>query len=371
MAASTTYRQGNPFTPMFGRVPAYMAGREQIIDDMVLAFENGDSDPNLCSIFYGARGTGKTALLSYLSYRAQQEGWITANVTASEGMLDDILQRLEESAAHLFDEPPKRHLTGVGIAPIGSLNWENDTGVTEGANWRTKMNALFAQLEKTGTGVLIAVDEVDASFEQMTELVTTYQHFVSENKKVALLMAGLPFRVLALLTGRSTSFLRRAAQHSLGSISPVEVKEAFRLTVEDGGKTISDDALDCAADAIDGFPFMFQLVGYRAWNASRRSGEVSVGDVEQGAKLAQEELESRVFGSTVAELSPGDLEFLRAMNPTGRTTRKELSARLERSSGFISTYKKRLIEAGVIEEPLQGHFEFALPGFGKYLESLC
>lgn len=62
MAAPTAYRQANPFTPMFGRVPAYMAGREQIIDDMVLAFENDDSDPNLCSVFYGARGTGKTAL---------------------------------------------------------------------------------------------------------------------------------------------------------------------------------------------------------------------------------------------------------------------------------------------------------------------
>ena len=211
MAAPTAYRQANPFTPMFGRVPAYMAGRKQIIDDMVLAFENDDSDPNLCSVFYGARGTGKTALLAYLSYRAQQEGWITANVTASEGMLEDILQRLNESAAHLIEKPASRRVNSVGIAPVGSMSWENIDVEFEGANWRTKMNALFAQLEATDTGVLIAVDEVDASFAQMTELVTTYQHFVSENKKVALLMAGLPFRVLELLTGKSTSFLRRAA----------------------------------------------------------------------------------------------------------------------------------------------------------------
>lgn len=370
MAAPTAYRQTNPFTPMFGRVPAYMAGREQIIDDMVLAFENDDSDPNLCSVFYGARGTGKTALLAYLSYRAQQEGWITANVTASEGMLEDILQRLNESAAHLIEKPASRRVNSVGIAPVGSMSWENIDIEFEGANWRTKMNALFAQLEASDTGVLIAVDEVDASFAQMTELVTTYQHFVSENKKVALLMAGLPFRVLALLTGRSTSFLRRAAQHSLGSISPTEVKEAFRLTIEDGGKTISDEAIDLAAKAIDGFPFMFQLVGYRAWNASRQASEVSIEDVERGAKLAQEELESRVFASTAAELSRGDLDFLRAMNPVGTTTRQELAARLKKSSGSISTYKKRLVEAGVIEEPLQGRFEFALPGFGRYMASL-
>lgn len=46
MAAPTAYRQANPFTPMFGRVPAYMAGREQIIDDMVLAFEKALLDQN-------------------------------------------------------------------------------------------------------------------------------------------------------------------------------------------------------------------------------------------------------------------------------------------------------------------------------------
>lgn len=371
MAAATTYRQNNPFTPMFGRVPAYMAGREQIIDDMVMAFENGDADPNLCSIFYGARGTGKTALLAYLGFCAQQAGWITASVTASDGMLDDILQRLEESAAHLVEPRHEKRLTGVEVAPIGSISWENIKTASDGANWRTKMNRLFAQLEQTDTGVLIAVDEVDASFDQMTELVTTYQHFVSEGKKVALLMAGLPFRISALLAGKSTSFLRRAAQHPLGSISNVEVKEAFRLTIEDGGKGIGAAALDAAADAIDGFPFMFQLVGYRAWNASRRADEVSVADVEQGARLAQEELESRVFGSTVEGLSPGDLAFIRAMNPEGRTTRQELKERLQKSSGTISTYKKRLIEAGVIEEPLQGHFEFALSGFGRYVEKLC
>ena len=182
MAAATAYRQANPFTPMFGRVPAYMAGREQIIDDMVLAFESADSDPNLCSIFYGARGTGKTALLAYLSYRAQQEGWITANVTASDGMLEDILQRLNESAAHLIEKPASRRVNSVGIASIGSMSWENVDIEFEGANWRTKMNALFAQLEATGTGVLIAVDEVDASFAQMTELVTTYQHCEREQK---------------------------------------------------------------------------------------------------------------------------------------------------------------------------------------------
>lgn len=367
MSVATAYRQKNPFTPVFGKMPAYMAGREQIIDDMVDAFESGNSDPNLCSIFTGARGTGKTALLTYLSYMAEQCGWISANVTASPNMLDDILQRLEESAAHLAETGKGKRVNSVEIASLGSISWEYPE---EKLNWRSKMNRLFAQLQQTGTGILITVDEVDASLPQMTELVTTYQHFVRENKKASLLMAGLPFNISALLSGKSTPFLRHAAQHDLGSIPDFEVKEAFRLTVEDGGKQIKSEVLDRAAEVTDGFPFMFQLVGYRAWNLSRQAGEISLENLEDGIRLAREELEARVFGATLSELSPGDLEFLSAMNTTGITTRAEVLERSGKSSRFVSSYKKRLAAAGVIDEPLPGRFRFALPGFAEYLEKV-
>ena len=70
MSPATQYAQTNPFTPIFGKVPAVMAGLEGIIGDMIDAFESNGSSPDLCSIFTGARGTGKTALLTYLGYRA-------------------------------------------------------------------------------------------------------------------------------------------------------------------------------------------------------------------------------------------------------------------------------------------------------------
>lgn len=365
MVVATAYRQDNPFTPMFGKVPAYMAGRERIVDDMVAAFEGNGADPNLCSIFTGARGTGKTALLTYLGYRAEQAGWVVASVTASQGMLEDILQRLKDASSHLLPAESGRKLHGIEIASLGSISWEHTP--EPAGNWRTQMNSLLDALAEVETGVLITVDELDPSLEEMTRLVTVYQHFVRENRKVALLMAGLPYRVTTLLSGKSTSFLRRAARHDLGSIPPYEVKEAFRLTVEDGGKTVEDAALDEAARAIDGFPFMFQLVGYRAWNASRQSAVITAEHVRQGAAVAQEELEARVFDATYAELSEGDKAFLAAMNAGGITLRADVTERLGKGSSYVSTYKKRLLEAGVIEEPETGIFKFALPGFGDFL----
>lgn len=369
-SASAAYdpRGTNPFTPAFGRIPAYMAGREQIIDDMAAAFRFGGANPDLCSIFVGARGTGKTALLSYLALEAEANGWIAANVTASPRMLEEIEECVTREGAHLLEADNAPRLTSIGIAPIGSVSWENVPAASAG--WRQRMNTLLDQLDRTDTGLLITVDEVDPSLDEMTELVATYQHFVRENRKVALLMAGLPHRVSSLLSGKSTSFLRRAARHDLGSIPRYEVEDAFRLTAQKGGRDIDDDALERAADAIGGFPFMFQLVGYRAWNAAGTSDALDIKSIDRGVRLAQEELAARVFDATWAELSGADQAFARAMaRDVGATSRADLTARLGKSSSHVSTYKKRLLEAGVIEEPQRGTFTFALPGFAEYVRA--
>lgn len=48
----------NPFTPTFGSVPPFLAGREHILRDINRGFINGPGDPNL-STFYGRKGNGQ------------------------------------------------------------------------------------------------------------------------------------------------------------------------------------------------------------------------------------------------------------------------------------------------------------------------
>lgn len=59
----------NPFTPSFGEIPAHLAGRQQIIRDVERAFVSERRRPELTTLFSGARGTGKTALLSVLAHQ--------------------------------------------------------------------------------------------------------------------------------------------------------------------------------------------------------------------------------------------------------------------------------------------------------------
>lgn len=363
---SETESQVNPFTPLFGRVPAVIAGREDIIENLTEALNSEAVSPELCSIFTGVRGSGKTTLLRHLSFCAEQLGWVVASTTAESGMLEDLLGKAKASSAHLIGESSKKQLTQVGIGSLASLSWENLE--QDDLNWRGKITSLLDELATTNTGILFVVDEVDGSLEEMVQLATVFQLLIGENKKVALFMAGLPYHVSSLLLGKTTSFLRRAQQFKLERIPDYSIKEAFLLTIQEGGKKIEDNALDLAVHEIGGFPFLLQLVGFRSWKASGDSTVINIEHVKHGAEIAKEELKDRIFTSTMEELSEGDKEFLFAMNRNKEyTLRQEIAKATGRDSSWISRYKKRLLEAGVIEEPRQGRYRFSLPSFATYL----
>lgn len=75
------------------------------------------------------------------------------------------------------------------------------------------------------------------------------------------------------------------------------------------GGMATGEAIDLMVDAIGGFPFMMQLVGYRSWDVSLGSCEITVKDVQRGVALAQGDLDQRVLEPTFYELSDGDLAF--------------------------------------------------------------
>lgn len=218
----------NPFTPSFGEVPAHLAGRQQIIRDLDRAFLSQRRRPELTSIFSGARGTGKTALMSSLATRAESHGWIAVKTTALPGMLEEIEFGAKRAAGHLIDPSNHFEVTGLGIAPLGSIEVSR---VHDASTWRYRMSDIIDQLNEAGTGLLVTVDEVDPTLDEMIQLAATYQHFVTDGKRVSLLMAGLPNNVSTLLNHKTVSFLRRAQQYRLGRIADYDVREALIRTI--------------------------------------------------------------------------------------------------------------------------------------------
>ena len=333
----------NPFTPVFGTIPLFPAGRDRIMNDMHKAFLNWTGSPDITSILIGPRGSGKTALLYMISEEAKKEGWIVADTIARKGMLEDIYQVI---------------LQQTGFKLSVERNEE------EKLNWRSKMNSIMQQFMNLDTGLLILVDEVIADLDEMVDLAATYQLLRQRYPKISLVMAGLPSNVYALLNDRSVSFLRRARQHNLERISDQDVWLSFRKTVEKGCKQIDEKYRDEIVSTIDGFAYMMQLVGYYIWEASDEKKEISKMDVRNGIEYAKREFRIGVLDHTYLELSDMDREFLFAMLKDEKYSNlTDVSERLGKTTGYCSTYKKRLLQSGIIEEKCGKKFEFAIPLF--------
>ena len=360
-------RRMNPFTPTFGMVPHFMAGRSALLQSMERAFQNGPGDPNLSSILIGPRGSGKTALLSCIGEIAAGQGWLVINVSASEGMLEDIYQQVESASAELLSLQDGRRLTGIQIGQLLGITWSEDPDSKK--NWRGRMQAILRQLNERGTGLLITVDEVRADEEEMIRLASWYQLFIREGFRIAVIMAGLPFYVSQLVSHKEVSFLRRCRQHHLKSIADRDIASAIRQTIESAGKGIDEKSLSVAVQGSAGYAYMMQLIGFYIWEACGEREVISIHDAERGIEQAREDFRTGVLDSTWRELSKGDRRFLLEMLADEKYSRlAEVADRLRKSTGYASTYKKRLLAAGVIEEQAGNTFAFSIPYLREFLQ---
>jgi hypothetical protein len=359
--------QINPFTPSFGRVPPILAGRRALVSELEHALVSSPNDPILVSLFSGPRGVGKTVLLSYLANKAEATGWISVNVTARPGMLEDIFERTVDAANEFVERSSKARITSVTVPALFSATWEYRD--TASGNWRTRMNRVLDVLDQNSVGLLFTIDEVDATLDELVDFSATFQHFIREGRKVALFMAGLPINVSALLSDKSVSFLRRASQHALGRIEDDDIAHAFRETVEEFGKTITDDALELAVSEIGGFAYMMQLVGFRTWAQAEASTSIDVSHVRAATGLAKQDFINGVVKKTLQELSDGDIAFLEAMLPDeGEPSLvSDVAERMGKTANYARVYRTRLAEQGVIAATRRNTVEFDMPLLREYL----
>ncbi len=356
----------NPFTPAFGSEPLVLAGRERILEDILEGLENGPGDPNRATVLIGPRGSGKTVLLTKVADEAAALGWISARVTASEGMLNSILEQTQKYGREFLPEKARTRLTELHAFGIG---FGIETTEENRPSWRLQMTEILELLAEFKIGLLITVDELDVKQPEMVALVRDFQHFVTERREIALLMAGLPGNTLQMFQDKSISFVRRAFQHHLDAISLAEVKGAMRKTIAASGRTIDSDALEAAATFTKGFPFLIQLVGYHIWKQSPETKAISLSDAISGMESASEHMERMILDTTVKDLSEQDLAFLIAMLPDPEVSRiADIGARMNVSSAIAGQYRLRLISQGAVEEYGRGKLRFALPLLREYLE---
>lgn len=361
----------NPFTASFGTSPPVLVGRDDILRDFADGLEEGPGAPERAVLFTGVRGVGKTVMLNAVEEIARAQGWLTVSTTALPGFVERMVS--EDLPALLHKHHPratKSRLTGASLAKAAGFTREVIDSYPYVPGLTALLSDLLDLLEPRGTGLLITVDEVHRNTsDELIRLGAVIQHLFREDRQIAIAMSGLPAAVSDLLSDEHPiTFIRRAERYELGEVDPEDVRKGLMQPVVDEGRTWDPEALDLASQATGGYPFLIQLVGTYVWRGAQGAHVLSSDHARHGVARARRQIGQLVHQPALKDLSSTDRSFLVAMSvDDGPSRTRTVGERLGVAPNYVSVYRARLLDAGMIRDVGHGLIELQTPYLREYL----
>jgi hypothetical protein len=365
MKNNKSLKDDNPFNPQFGVRPDSFVGRDQIISDFMSGLDFMNS-PYRTTILTGLRGSGKTSLLSDISTLVKKKKYISVNVTAHDGMFEEIIGELTRKSKRWISQTiSKIESVSVGILGISFSITKNSK--TEIFGFRHTVTDILEELDKHSVGVVFTIDEVHNDTMEMQEFIIAYQHFVREKRNIALLMAGLPNAVYELLNNKVLTFLRRSNRIFLHNIDIKLIDELYNetlLTYDKKPKGIVSEA----ATLTGGYPYLVQLIGYYLWEIADK--KITTAKLNFAVKQAKQNLFQNVHSLIYRDLSLKDKEFVHAMCEDESISKfADLIVRMNVKKGYASKYRQRLLDTGLIQRERYGELSFTLPFMREFIKN--
>jgi hypothetical protein len=363
-----TSRTTDAFSPTFGYRPKYIVGRDEEISEFMEGIADAPGHPNRATFFIGQRGMGKTVLLLELAEQAREAGFIVVRVAAGETMLDEIIEGIQIAGERHAGER-KNPVKSVSDGAFGfSVGFTFTEEIQKNFGFGTKLTLLCEALTKRRKGILFLIDEIRASTAEMRVFATTYQHLVGDRMNVAVAMAGLPNAISAVLNDKILTFLNRAHKVNLNPLQIADVSVCYAKALRDLEIEFDAKTLDAAALATGGYPYLFQLVGYHMLKLLDGESRLTTTTVDLAVANSKRALASDVLLPCLNPLSAEDKKFLKAMAMDNEESRvSDICDRLQAGKSHVQTYRRRLMEAGLIHSSSRGVLAFSIPYLGKYL----
>ncbi len=362
----------NFFVPSFGNKPRNLAGREDVLKAFGECMEAVPGSRERAMLMLGQRGMGKTVLLLQLADMAREKGFVVASPTVvSKDMSERIVEKLYVDGER-FLKSRKGKVTGGSISILGfGAGIQLGDGAVQQKSIVRRLSECCEAFNKSGHPVLILIDEVQADNEALKQLIVAYQEMVGEGRDVAIVMAGLPQAISSVLNDHVLTFLNRAVKIDLKPLRLNEIEMYYIRAFSELGIKISEKVIGDLAAKAEGSPYMMQLLGHYITIAADESGKVSDKDIRASLKRAKEDFQNDICMTTLAMLSDRDNDFLKVMAKDNKDSDVgEIAKRMGVSNQYVQTYKRRLIQAGVLDQPRRGRVQIIVPYLKEYLEAL-
>ena len=380
----------NPFAPGAGTTPPALAGRDELVQKMVVALGRIRlGRPAKSILMVGLRGVGKTVLLGRIAAHARSQGAQVLSIEAPEQRslpatlapeLRQVLLRL--SLGDRSRDLAQRALRGLaGFVKSLQLRYadielrldvEPEPGLADSGALEPDLAQLLELVGEAAkaadSSIVLLIDELQyVPEEQLAALITALHRAAQRNLPVVLVGAGLP--QLRGRTGRAKSYAERLFDYpTIGALPPEAARFAVEEPLRDNGVAIEPAALDQIVELTGGYPYFLQEWGKHAWDIAPHS-PIRLVDVQHATVLAIAALDESFFRVRLDRVTPAERTYLRAMAELGPGPYRsgDIAKRLGRPVTKVSQMRQDLIDKGMIWAPKHGETAFTVPLFDEYL----
>lgn len=379
----------NPYRPGAGMSPAYLAGRDNTINEaqnILQAINYGYSARSV--VYYGLRGVGKTVLLNYVENLADEMDLPSEYMEIAErdrsfqyqmalhiyklinrlSLLKNIESHIKKALSILKAFTIKYGCDDISIE-VNPANGISDTG-----NLANDMTELFLALgviaQKQNKGVVLFIDEIqyikDSEFEALMEAIHRTNQ---KNYPIVIFSAGLP--KIAKIAGDVKSYAERLFDFiEIDSLNNEEAKLALIEPAKRFKINYTDEAINKIIEITQGYPYFLQEYGKWVWECKKEESIIDIKIVNKAYDKFEQSLDKAFFKVRHDRATAREIEFMTAMVACEKLpcSTKEIANIMGESIQAISPLRAQLIHKGFIYAAKRGEVDFTVPQFDKYLK---
>lgn len=379
----------NPYRPGAGMSPAYLAGRDNTINEaqnILQAINYGYSARSV--VYYGLRGVGKTVLLNYIENLADEMDLPSEYMEIAErdrsfqyqmalhiyklinrlSLLKNIESHIKKALSILKAFTIKYGCDDISIE-VNPANGISDTG-----NLANDMTELFLALgviaQKQNKGVILFIDEIqyikDDEFEALMEAIHRTNQ---KNYPIVIFSAGLP--KIAKIAGDVKSYAERLFDFiEIDSLNNEEAKLALIEPAKKFQINYTDEAVNKIIEITQGYPYFLQEYGKWVWECKEEKSIIDIKIVNKAYDKFEQSLDKAFFKVRHDRATAKEIEFMTAMVACEKLpcSTKEIANIMGESIQAISPLRAQLIHKGFIYAAKRGEVDFTVPQFDKYLK---
>lgn len=381
----------NPYTPGAGAMPAYLAGRDDIINNAskaLIALNKGY--PQQSVIYFGLRGVGKTVLLNKIEESAEEFGILYEHIEIAEkgSFVRQISNSSKKMIHHMSITESAKEVAkkALGILKAFNVSWnpEDNTfsaGLSEPSPYISTgvltddLTEMFVSMGRTaskaGMALCFFIDEIQYMKESEMEALINALHRVNQLRlPIMMFGAGLP-KILKIM-GEVKSYSERLFKYyQIDRLSADDAEAAIINPAKEFNVVYDSAAIYKIIQLTKGYPYFIQELCSTVWEYSETE-IIQLSDVERVVATFLSQLDESFFKVRYERCTKTEHDFLFAMVKCGELpcTISNVAKILRKKVSTISPLRAQLISKGIIHSTGHAEIDFTVPLFDEYLRRI-